>query len=1070
MGSDTCSALHLHVAGNVLKIPKADGLSMLEEEGSTGRQPRKEDRGIAVNVPPRPTKAITGLDLNPILRRTAEPNIPLLHKKSGQVSDLELHLYVWNELLSAPPLPSRAPLGMGSDLRATSSVPDTLSASTGHNVHRQPKRALSDNKRFNNSGGSSVVSRTLSLSGPDIVMGPPVPCRPSSAGYDASHPPAVPIRPSSQVQSNLKMPSNIRWQSSSQTKHCNSISKRRSLEGMPETRLKQKLHNANSLEEIHVSFPSLHGDPKDNENSPPSSTLCDPYDRQDKNWCLKTIAPANPTGIGLPRRGQWNMRVESPLARIPANENSLPPPIPPIPLNIQKEFSKSHITTHNDKHGEKNQVSVILNDLEGVVCKDSYTKVVTDGPMEFLSEEKENKRVFSGTASTYDRPDCPTKRFSATEDHNKKTESIKWPKSSFNDTMINFLDENIREGRACYRSNPAYDLVFPSQLRPPIPKRTNNLNHHCDHDVKGALSSDGLSSEVLSSSYDSEEHYLTMDNGARPKRSSSISTAVSAQPVYTSFSTKLHRDSRSLGTVRVNTSHSQDVTTDGSQSLEKSAVCLQSEDECSGQSQSTGMFADTPNVDNQSQALKSCSVSDEDKWTPESYEKGSRSPLMSPGASPRVCRRDDVIPPPPVPPRKASPAPSPPSTPATTHRSSVLEVEEEEEMPPAPPRTLTSLTAPTVVTTPTTPTSPPRTITIVTLDPNNVAVETTTTGPGKERKISAPSPLRHRPLSVPHIVPRTSKLMRASGSNPSLSSSSSSPTSTPATTPTPLPTSTPATTPTPLPSAPPFPSHFPPSSSPSPSFVPTSLPASPSPSSSSQQQQPMSPLGGPPTTTAPPPPVTVITYTPVMTSDDMTSSPEPVTTTTTTTTTVTPRPRTILPSHSTLMPPTPATTPSPSSPSSITSSTSCSSSGSASTTSSGGLEVDRRASGTSHTGDLEDIHEEPPYENTTLPPPVCPASARKSATDSDLPNFPAPSAPSLPTIIKSWSADRSMNVAEGLEGEEAHTAYENLHMDYLATLTQEGFAQDAVIRALVITRNDIAMARDILREFASKRS
>ncbi|XP_071527093.1 uncharacterized protein [Panulirus ornatus] len=494
--------------------------------------------------------------------------------------------------------------------------------------------------------------------------------------------------------------------------------------------------------------------------------------------------------------------------------------------------------------------------------------------------------------------------------------------------------------------------------------------------------------------------------------------------------------------------------------------------------------------------------SDNRKTSPESPDQGSRSPLMSPGASPRVCRRDDVIPPPPVPPRKASPAPSPPSTPATTHRSSVLETDDDEDMPLAPPRTLSSasLTTPTVVTTPTTPTSPPRTITIVTLDPNNVAVETTTTGPSKDGGVrktgtTTPSPLRHRPLSVPHIVPRTSKLMRPSGSNPSLSSSSSSPTSTPATTPTPAPTSTPTTMPTPLPSAPPFPAHFPASSASQPSFVPVTLPSGATPSTATQQtqqqlqyqrqqqqqqqQQPTSPLGGPPTTTAPPPPVsvsspvTVITYTPVMTCDEPSSSPEPVTTTTTST--ITPRPRTILPSQSSLMPPTPATTPSPSSPSSITSSTSSCSTGSASSSSSsssssGGTEVDRRPSATSHAGELEDIHEEPPYENTTLPPPVCPASARKSATDSDLPNFPAPSAPSLPTITKSLSADRSMNAGDTLEGEDAHTAYENLHMDYLATLTQEGFAQDAVIRALVITRNDIAMARDILREFASKRS
>lgn len=63
-----------------------------------------------------------------------------------------------------------------------------------------------------------------------------------------------------------------------------------------------------------------------------------------------------------------------------------------------------------------------------------------------------------------------------------------------------------------------------------------------------------------------------------------------------------------------------------------------------------------------------------------------------------------------------------------------------------------------------------------------------------------------------------------------------------------------------------------------------------------------------------------------------------------------------------------------------------------------------------------------------------------------------------------------MNVTEESEGEDTSTPYENLHMDYLATLTQEGFAQSDVIRVLVITRNDITMARDILREFASKKS
>lgn len=64
-----------------------------------------------------------------------------------------------------------------------------------------------------------------------------------------------------------------------------------------------------------------------------------------------------------------------------------------------------------------------------------------------------------------------------------------------------------------------------------------------------------------------------------------------------------------------------------------------------------------------------------------------------------------------------------------------------------------------------------------------------------------------------------------------------------------------------------------------------------------------------------------------------------------------------------------------------------------------------------------------------------------------------------------------MNKGEsGDSNEDSHTAYENLHMDYLATLTHEGFTQEEVIRALVITHNNITMARDILREFSSKRS
>lgn len=50
---------------------------------------------------------------------------------------------------------------------------------------------------------------------------------------------------------------------------------------------------------------------------------------------------------------------------------------------------------------------------------------------------------------------------------------------------------------------------------------------------------------------------------------------------------------------------------------------------------------------------------------------------------------------------------------------------------------------------------------------------------------------------------------------------------------------------------------------------------------------------------------------------------------------------------------------------------------------------------------------------------------------------------------------------------DSSVSYENLHMDYIAQLCSEGFSQSQVIRTLGITRNDIAMARDILQEFSS---
>ncbi|OAD59070.1 E3 ubiquitin-protein ligase CBL-B [Eufriesea mexicana] len=49
-------------------------------------------------------------------------------------------------------------------------------------------------------------------------------------------------------------------------------------------------------------------------------------------------------------------------------------------------------------------------------------------------------------------------------------------------------------------------------------------------------------------------------------------------------------------------------------------------------------------------------------------------------------------------------------------------------------------------------------------------------------------------------------------------------------------------------------------------------------------------------------------------------------------------------------------------------------------------------------------------------------------------------------------------------------AYENVNVEHISKLTALGFAQDTVIRALGITRNDLEMACDILHEFATKSS
>ena len=49
-------------------------------------------------------------------------------------------------------------------------------------------------------------------------------------------------------------------------------------------------------------------------------------------------------------------------------------------------------------------------------------------------------------------------------------------------------------------------------------------------------------------------------------------------------------------------------------------------------------------------------------------------------------------------------------------------------------------------------------------------------------------------------------------------------------------------------------------------------------------------------------------------------------------------------------------------------------------------------------------------------------------------------------------------------------SYENINVDQINLLCSEGFAKAAVIRALLISRNNTQLARDILQEYLSKNS
>ncbi|KAF4519508.1 hypothetical protein B566_EDAN010693 [Ephemera danica] len=111
------------------------------------------------------------------------------------------------------------------------------------------------------------------------------------------------------------------------------------------------------------------------------------------------------------------------------------------------------------------------------------------------------------------------------------------------------------------------------------------------------------------------------------------------------------------------------------------------------------------------------------------------------------------------------------------------------------------------------------------------------------------------------------------------------------------------------------------------------------------------------------------------------------------------------------------------------------------------------------------LFEEPSYENTSLNPVHSiqhhPSVQSKSSVNVETNNAASTSVTkNKPTVSREGS--KEMFAAS------EYVSYENLNMDYIAQLTSEGYAQEAVIRALGITRNDVSMACDILHEFATK--
>ncbi|XP_022242009.1 E3 ubiquitin-protein ligase CBL-like isoform X2 [Limulus polyphemus] len=132
-----------------------------------------------------------------------------------------------------------------------------------------------------------------------------------------------------------------------------------------------------------------------------------------------------------------------------------------------------------------------------------------------------------------------------------------------------------------------------------------------------------------------------------------------------------------------------------------------------------------------------------------------------------------------------------------------------------------------------------------------------------------------------------------------------------------------------------------------------------------------------------------------------------------------------------------------------------------------------------HYAELTEITEEPSYANTDLNIGHVSSSLTPGKAAAEVHEFPVGPATSSQNAKSSLTQNntkyekrtRPMKPlgTSSLENKENdRVSYENLHMDYIAALTSEGYTQDAVIRALGIARNDLEMARDILHEFVSK--